>query len=337
MLSVMQGELSKGKDLLYKYLKYSSKKQYIWEFQINGEPQKIELFDSKLSGKKKVLKNGIVECELVCDESFFRNFSLNGHNCTIIQCGEKNELRIDNQTFEHLYNLERNKQFFSSNPEPTSSFFTAKSNKIEKNKPGITKNNFYQQQQNNNQPSLFNFNIKPASEATSHETKKFQFKINEVHNVGYKVQPLTNTATTNNNQQRGTGTNLLDFDVGSQSQPIQQTQPMNNPIENPPVASSSNDLFDVFGTSSNTNSTVPQMNVNVNPMQNSNNVLGGDFNGINFNMNVQQSTTPNMYNQIDLTSNVSPAQNQFNTMPMYNNVNNVPMNNQNNSQINNQY
>lgn len=305
----------------------SSKKQYIWEFQLNGEPQKIELFDSKLSGKKKVLKNGIVECELVCDESFFRNFTLNGHNCTIIQCGDKNELRIDNQTFDHLYNLERNKQFFSSNPEPTSSFFTAKSNKIEKNQPGITNKNFYQSQQNNNQPSLFNFNIKPASEVANHQTKKFQFKINEVHNVGYKAQPIM--TYTNNTQQQSGGTNLLDFDA-TQQQPVQQSQPImqSNPIETAPVASTSNDLFDVFGSNQN----VPQMNMNVNT-NNNNNILGGDFNGINFNMNAQQSQTPNMYNQIDLTSSSTAPQSQFNTM-----YGNVPMNNQSstNPQINNQ-
>ena len=305
----------------------SSKKQYIWEFQLNGEPQKIELFDSKLSGKKKVLKNGIVECELVCDESFFRNFTLNGHNCTIIQCGDKNELRIDNQTFEHLYNLERNKQFFSSNPEPTSSFFTAKSNKIEKNQPGITNKNFYQSQQNNNRPSLFNFNIKPASEVANHQTKKFQFKINEVHNVGYKAQPIM--TYTNNTQQQSGGTNLLDFDA-TQQQPVQQSQPLmqSNPIETAPVASTSNDLFDVFGSNQN----VPQMNMNVNT-NNNNNILGGDFNGINFNMNAQQSQTPNMYNQIDLTSSSTAPQSQFNTM-----YGNVPMNNQSstNPQINNQ-
>ncbi len=305
----------------------SSKKQYIWEFQLNGEPQKIELFDSKLSGKKKVLKNGIVECELVCDESFFRNFTLNGHNCTIIQCGDKNELRIDNQTFDHLYNLERNKQFFSSNSEPTSSFFTAKSNKIEKNQPGITNKNFYQSQQNNNQPSLFNFNIKPASEVANHQTKKFQFKINEVHNVGYKAQPIM--TYTNNTQQQSGGTNLLDFDA-TQQQPVQQSQPLmqSNPIETAPVASTSNDLFDVFGSNQN----VPQMNMNVNT-NNNNNILGGDFNGINFNMNAQQSQTPNMYNQIDLTSSSTAPQSQFNTM-----YGNVPMNNQSstNPQINNQ-
>ena len=59
----------------------------------------------------------------------------------------------------------------------------------------------------------------------------------------------------------------------------------------------------------------------------------GDFNGINFNMNAQQSQTPNMYNQIDLTSSSTAPQSQFNTM-----YGNVPMNNQSstNPQINNQ-
>ena len=39
------------------------------------------------------------------------------------------------------------------------------------------------------------------------------------------------------------------------------------------------------------------------------------------------------HNQIDLSSNGLPAQNQFNTMQMYNTA---PMNNQNSPQINNQ-
>ena len=36
----------------------SSKKQYIWEFMINGDPQKIELYDSKLKEKKKLVQDG---------------------------------------------------------------------------------------------------------------------------------------------------------------------------------------------------------------------------------------------------------------------------------------
>lgn len=325
----------------------SSKKQYIWEFMINGEPQKIELYDSKLSGKKKVIKNGMIECELICDESFFRNFSLNGHNCTIIQCGDKNELRIDNQTFEHLYNLERNKQFFSKNPEPTSSFFTSKSNKIVKN-PGVNQNNFYQNQNNNNQgnqPKLFNFNIKPASESIAHENKKFSFKINEVHNVSYKENPTSSAQTNTLSIPSQTNSNLLDLDIGNST-----NNNTVNPIENntlPPTNTNNtnNDLLDVFGSSSNTN---PPLNMNIN-----NGGFNTDMNS-GFNMNIQTNPMNNLNLQPQVHINPNPysqmGQPNFvdlsspNTMNFNSNLSvtapnqfNAPNNINNNFQINNQF
>jgi len=38
----------------------SSKKMYVWEFVLDEIPHKFELFDSKLSGKKKIIRNGMV-------------------------------------------------------------------------------------------------------------------------------------------------------------------------------------------------------------------------------------------------------------------------------------
>lgn len=308
---------------------------------INGDPQKIELYDSKLSGKKKVIKNGMVECEIISDESFFRNFSLNGHNCTIIQCGEKNELRIDNQTFEHLYNLERNKQFFSNNPEPTSSFYMSKSNKIVKN-PGVNQNNFYQNQNNNtqsNQPKLFNFNIKPASESIAHENKKFSFKINGVHNVSYKENPIS-TQTNTSSVPSQTNSNLLDLDVGNSATNSNVVTPIET--KTTPSSNTNNDLFDVFGSSTNTN---PTLNMNINngfPGMNSGfnmNIQANPMN--NLNLQPQVPTNPNPYSQmgqpnyVDLSSpnsmnfnsNLSvTAPNQFNTSNSINN--NFQINNQ---------
>lgn len=36
----------------------SSKRKLIWEFEVSGRPYLVELYDSKLSGKKKVVANG---------------------------------------------------------------------------------------------------------------------------------------------------------------------------------------------------------------------------------------------------------------------------------------
>ena len=40
-----------------------SKKHYLWKFDLDGRTHILELFNSQLSGKKKVLVNGLVVCE----------------------------------------------------------------------------------------------------------------------------------------------------------------------------------------------------------------------------------------------------------------------------------
>ena len=39
---------------------YSTKKQYIWRFKLEGKDYTIEMFTSLLSGKKKIVQNGQV-------------------------------------------------------------------------------------------------------------------------------------------------------------------------------------------------------------------------------------------------------------------------------------
>ena len=49
---------------------------------------------------------------------------------TIIQYGDTIELRIDNQSFTHLYNLQKNKELFAGEKCPTSKVNVVKSNNI---------------------------------------------------------------------------------------------------------------------------------------------------------------------------------------------------------------
>jgi hypothetical protein len=42
----------------------STKKQYIWRFHLDDKDITIELFNSKLSGKKKIIVNGQLKAEM---------------------------------------------------------------------------------------------------------------------------------------------------------------------------------------------------------------------------------------------------------------------------------
>ena len=65
-----------------------------------------------MGGKKRLINNGVEVFDKKNDGSFFKNFDIGGHIFSIIQYRKKFELRIDNQSFTHLYNLEKNKNFF---------------------------------------------------------------------------------------------------------------------------------------------------------------------------------------------------------------------------------
>ena len=156
----------------------SSKIEYIWEFILDGSlPNKIELIYSKWGGKKRLIKNGVEIFDKKNDGSFLKNFDIGGHIFSIIQYGEKFELRIDNQSFTHLYNLEKNKNFFSGDNDPTSKTQRAK-NYIDNLSSGNNNDDNlfkFKNKENDNKeekPGLFNFKIKVDESKANSGIKK---------------------------------------------------------------------------------------------------------------------------------------------------------------------
>lgn len=286
----------------------SSKKQFIWEFELDGKQQKIELYDSKWSGKKTIIKNGRVECEVSDQASFFRSFDLNGHNCTIIQYGEKNELRIDNQSFSHLYNLERNKTFFSENSGPTSKSMQSKSLPLSKaNQYGISNNFYGNNAPKDDKPPLFSFSIKPVDH--SHQPQKqFQFKSDISSSSCSPSQQQQHQQNTNHPQE----INLLGIDDMS-NQPIPDK--VYNIVEE--SKSNSNDLFDVFGNNNTiTTTTTPMMNNN-NINTNANIYNGYTQQKNQFDDNgLKDIFDPQFNNNVNDKQNSYQLQPQTQTMPM---------------------
>jgi hypothetical protein len=160
------------------------------------------LFDSKLSGKKKLVKDGQIYKEVKEDGAFSKSFDIDSHSCTIIQHGEKYELRIDNQVFNHLLDLEKNKLAFS-NPNPTSSSMISKSlhkdNKVVSSGLNHITNHTVEQ----TKAPMFNFSIKPAEQKRFSEVKH-QFKIKSEDQYESREENHNEVSTTQS-------TNLIDF------------------------------------------------------------------------------------------------------------------------------
>ena len=91
---------------------HMSKRQFIWKFDLNGTPQEIKLLDSRLSNKKRLYKNDNMILNTKSKKNFSHEFEIDGHTCLIIEDADKFELRLDNQSFTHIYNWQKNKQMF---------------------------------------------------------------------------------------------------------------------------------------------------------------------------------------------------------------------------------
>ena len=89
---------------------YRSKVQFRWRLSLEGHMVTIEVLSSKLSGKRRVFRDGV----LICDKQQFEGafsytFHVMNHAMTIMQHGEHFELRIDNISFSHIHAQEQTK------------------------------------------------------------------------------------------------------------------------------------------------------------------------------------------------------------------------------------
>lgn len=81
-----------------------SKKQFIWKFELDGLQHTIEFLVSKLSGKKKIMQDGVVLHEQKkITKSFEFPFNIGKHMLVVMYGMKGGDLRIDNNSFENLY------------------------------------------------------------------------------------------------------------------------------------------------------------------------------------------------------------------------------------------
>ena len=267
-----------------------SKKQYIWGFELDDVPQHIKLLDSRISHKKRLYKNGKQILNIKQKGDFSHTFEIDGHTLVIIQYADKIELRIDNESFAHLYNLQKNRELLKGDNGPTSKISIKNYNTIsysqeenDKNNSVFYKNNVIKKEN----PKLFNFKIKKESGNKS-------LKINNKFKFGEKKEKIfepslsnsnDNKQNNNNSNNNNKNVNLLGFE-----NTIENSYKI-NPVN---LANNNNILYD--NKQNNNNSNNNDKNVDLlgsentnensyksNPMNFANN--NTQYNNININAN----------------------------------------------------
>jgi len=295
-----------------------SKRQFIWEFDLNGSSQRIELLDSRFSRKKRLYKNGVNILDTTESGNFIHNFEIDGHACVIIQYGDKIELRIDNQSFTHLYNLQKNKELFAGEKGPTSNTYVAKP--FNANSSSDDKHNedtFYKKNkpEEENKPKLFNFEIKKnTGNKNTGGFNKFKFGGNKDKEQINSKNNINNNNTNNKND----NIDLLGFNNNNQNNNNSTNNNMNN----------NNNLLD-FGENSNNNNQNQQNNMN------NNNQFNNIFLQITDGTNQQPTFDQNNLGFLDfnnMNNNNTGKNNNNMKPPQQQNLNNI--NTQNNPQNN---
>ena len=165
---------------------YKSKREFVWGFDLDGTPAHIKFLDSRLTNKKRIYKNGDIIFYTKCKTDFSHDFEVYGHHCVIIQYADKFELRIDGESFTHLYNLQKNKELFKKSP--TTNINNNNNNNLNKAKFKTIENDknnemvFYKDNKTNdkNEKNLFNFKIKKNNDKKATGFKKvFKFGKND--------------------------------------------------------------------------------------------------------------------------------------------------------------
>lgn len=95
----------------------STKKHFSWVFELDGSTYTVDLFASKISGKKTIRINGnfIFEGKKQ-GKVFHKSIDIGAHNIIIIEIGKSYDLRIDGISFQIL----QKQQLFGTNVEDQS-------------------------------------------------------------------------------------------------------------------------------------------------------------------------------------------------------------------------
>ena len=317
----------------------SSKIHFIWEFDLDNNREKIELFDSRWSGKKKVLINNHPEFETIETGSFTKTFDIHGHVATIIQYGDKSELRFDNQSFSHLYNLEKNKNAYVKGLGPTSQVYSNapsnyNSSKIVNNfnLENVMYKNEENKSDNNVKNKLFSFSIKKGE----HDKKdglsggKFTFGAKlEGDNENFKIHSQGVSYGKHSGKEEKGNVDLLGFGDNN-----------NNDNNNNNNNNVKNDLFDVFGGNNNNNNQNNNNNLFDLGNNNNNNNTNNDNNLFDLGNNNNNNNIQNSNNLFDLGNNNNNNNNNNNIQNSNNDTNlfdlgNIHMNSNNNNNNNN--
>ena len=296
----------------------SSKIEYIWEFVSNGSsPNKIQLIYSKWTDNKRLFKNGIEVFNKKNDDSFLKNFEIDGHIFSIIQLGDKFELRVDNQSFTYLYNLEKNKNFFTDDSGPTSK------TQIADNSTGDIisekdENNLYifknKENDNKEKKGLFNFKIKIDENKANSGLKKFKF------GPGIKSNINKFNKNTNNNENK----DLLGFGDIIQNNVTNNSSSNNNNNNN----INNDDFFGLGIISNNDNNNKIGTNNGNNDLFNFGNNNKGDNNNNNF-LNFDSNTNDNKKDNTNIKTTNEQLVDIFNSLSQNNQSNNNNINDQN--------
>ena len=317
----------------------SSKIEYIWEFVLNGtSPNKIELIYSKWSGKKRLIKNGVEVFDKNNDGSFLKNFEIEGHIFSIMQYGEKCELRVDNQSFTHLYNLEKNKNFFTGEDDPTSKTQIAKNCSdnlsYENDEGNLYKYKIKENGKKEEKQGLFDFKIKVDESKQNSGLKKFKF--GPGIKCSYSALEKNKINENNNNKNN----DLLGFGDIIQNDNDNNSNNLNNNNDN------NNDIFGFGITNNNNDKKIDNNNTNNNDLfnfgnndnENNNNKNNKDF--LNFGSNSDNINNNNNnvnQNSNTKTTNIDQLADVFSAFAQSNNnqINETKEKNQENQDNNN--
>jgi len=109
-----------------------TKKHYVWKINISSEDHIIELFNSTISGKKKIKVDGkmVFEGKKVLSNNFSYPIECGRQGLTIVQNGDKFDMLINGRTFSHFYNVNDRENYDDSYNRNSYGFSKSIVNKI---------------------------------------------------------------------------------------------------------------------------------------------------------------------------------------------------------------